>query len=365
MKIGIITFLSDNYGAALQAWALQRHLKSMGHEVYIISYRHALPSGVLKSYLGRTPFGTYTKWFGRFKKLRFDRFRLQHLNLTDQFYESIDELRREPPEADIYICGSDQIWNPNFAKSMSDQCAYWLDFGVPQTKKIAYAASFGVQRLRDQNLHAILSSYLKKFAAVGVREYQAIGIIEALGKEGAHWVPDPTLLLKADDYNELAKLPNKNRPYFFAYILGDRQDLIYKIKNFIHSEYNLQSRIPFIVKWWRDIRSAVFPTPQEWLGYIRESKFVVTNSFHGTIFSILYRKPFVTIPIAGKGSEMNDRIISLLERLGIEDRILWQYDEIKLKKLFETPVKWGGVEQRIEEWRKDAQVFLTRSIEGG
>ena len=385
MKIGIITFhWVNNYGAVLQAYALQTYLSQQGYDARIIDYIPDTPErryqkqfeGKLtrclkKSLTIRRPWlmphrmqdclkdwQSYRKdWRMVIKEWRFEKFRSRYLNRSRR-YDSFEELKMSPPLSDAYMCGSDQIWNPFFTAGGEGKptLSYFLDFGPVEVRRIAYAVSFGVTRYPQEALD-LISPCVSRFNAVSVRENSGRGILLLCGKENAGVMPDPTLLLTAKDYDRFYlpwQIPT--RKYIFFYALHAGQKTIEEIKNYVTNSLH------------RTIIDSGTPENSmmgitTWLKSIRSADSVVTNSFHGMIFSIIYRKPFIIIPVEGSQSGMNDRIYTLLEKTGLQDRMIEHYDENRINAVMAQTIDWNDVENRIASLRKDALDFFKRNLE--
>ncbi len=362
MKIGIITFhYADNYGAVFQTYALQTYLRSLGHEVGIIDYRSddILYGGRLRLSLSRRAIkaNIYALYIRLLNMRRgsaqgsegtgFDSFRKVFLAVSPRRYTSFAELRDDPPRCDAYICGSDQIWNPPIHVGVDP--AYYLDFAPAGRRRIAYAASFGRNDIEPE-YRAEMTRLLKKMDALSVREKNGADLVERFTGRSAAWHPDPTLLL--DDYDAITTAPAESG-YLFTYILREKE-WVEKANRLVADKLQAPVIDPHRKKM----------SPTEWIGYIRNAKFVVTNSFHGTVFSIIFGKPFVTVGLTGKKASLNDRMLSLLGRIGLDGRFLAAYDETTLLRLVETPVDWEAAHSRLKEWRAEAQRYLTGALGG-
>jgi coenzyme F420-reducing hydrogenase beta subunit len=384
MKIGIITFhWVDNYGAVLQAYALQTYLSQQGYDARIIDYTPNTPERQYqKQFEGKLTrclkqcltikrpwlmpkkirdclddWQSYRKdWRMVIKEWRFEKFRSRYLNRSRR-YDSFEELRMNPPLSDAYMCGSDQIWNPFFTAGGEGKptLSYFLDFGPVEVRRIAYAVSFGVTRYPQEALDLIYPC-VSRFNAVSVRENSGRGILLLCGMENVGVMPDPTLLLTAKDYDRFYlpwQLPKRNHIFFYALHAG--QKTIEEIKNYVTRSLH------------RDIIDAGTPENSmmgitTWLKSIRSADSVVTNSFHGMIFSIIYRKPFIVIPVEGSRSGMNDRIYTLLEKTGLQDRMIEHYDEKRIAAVMAKNIDWDTVEDRIASLRNDARDFFLRNL---
>ena len=186
MRIGIVTFWQsgDNYGQQLQCWALQRYLKGIGHEPFLIRYLYKEPlwRKCLKLMAKTVLVYPLLRWWRhrevrrmeavnrvKNKERRFEEFRKSHIYQTQRIYGSLKELRKDPPTADLYITGSDQVWHPVLLRRKDDR-AYWLDFGSDRIRRIAYAASFGSDQC-PLRLQAELTARLSRFDILGKRRY--------------------------------------------------------------------------------------------------------------------------------------------------------------------------------------------------
>jgi hypothetical protein len=326
----------DNYGQILQCYALQKYLRDAGHDAYLIRYDprndyvktplwakiiKALNPVVLAHYL------SYKKRLINDSKEKhnnprdFSVFRKRCIKQSERVYYSYDELDSDPPNADVYITGSDQVWNFSlpFERAKKRLKAYFLDFGSPEIRRVAYAASFGKETVNDDFVREI-SPLLKRFDYISVREKSGLAICRQCGIENAKWTPDPTLLLNIDDYRLLYKneqLVKPGKPYCLLYLLGNKinfsVDSVYqwaKEKNLevVYITGNAQI----------DKYKKVYATIPDWISLIDNTEYVVTNSFHGCVFSIIFHKQFIPIRLSGKYlSGMNTRLESLFELLGV------------------------------------------------
>jgi hypothetical protein len=259
----------------------------------------------------------------------FDDFRENYIKQSEKVYYSYDELVEEPPEADIYIVGSDQVWNfySTSLENIRPQLkAYFLDFGKRDNKRIAYAASFGKEKLNDEFIREI-SLLLKKFEYVSVREKSGLDICRLCGVDNAEWVPDPTLFLKAADYRALYMQELKtliDTPYCLLYMLNN--DCNFTIKSIYDWAERKKLAVIYVAANDRhDLYKKLYPTICEWLYLVDNAKYVITNSFHGSVLSIIFQKNFGIIPLIGDYIGMNSRFHALFEMFGFESRFI-DYD---------------------------------------
>ncbi len=345
MQIGVLTLWQskDNYGQMLQCYALQQFLREKGHEPYLISYRFikeerqytSLWKMLLKVYaiyplayvfgLGRDKKKLADEEFEKYcheKKRNFDGFLKKYINLS-KTYNDLDDLQKNPPVADCYVVGSDQVWAQLLSKP--ENSAFFLDFGDEKTKRIAYAASFSMNEY-PENLRTKLAENLSRLNAVSVRETQGIGICNSVGTKATK-VVDPTLLLGTKAFENItAKRMNSNQ-YAFVYQLNivspDEIRWTYARAYCSEKQWDMIATASSGYFEGREILKGakyVYPSIPEWLSLIRYSEIVITTSFHGIVFSILFRKNFVYVPLKGIHSGGNARVLNLLSDLKIEEK---------------------------------------------
>jgi hypothetical protein len=362
LKVGIITFhAASNYGAVLQAFALQVFLKQAGHSPFFIDYHYGITQKGLRKYIARTPRKTLSRWADVYRQYVFAQFRKQYLNLSDNSYLSADDLLENPPSADAYICGSDQVWNPSFLKNRKDELAFFLEFGAEEIRRIAYAASIGGSVIPD-NWKNRFSQHLNRFNFVSVRENVAVTALSSLSHTDIVWVPDPTLLLNREDYENNLTLNVREKSNVFSYILGRIvPPSVIQIRDYVCELLAAD----YVETYKRDSLGILVegvPDPCRWISLLRSSQFVVTNSFHGTIFSILFKRPFIVLPLNGPSASMNVRIISLLSRFGLEDRFITEFDSRLISELCTNEINWDLVDNKINAFREVGAEFLSKAL---
>jgi len=354
MRIGVMThwWSDDNYGQLLQCYALQKYLRDAGHDVYLIRYDmrgdyvrtplwkklfKALNPLLLCRFLAwQLKKRTRARLSALNRQRQFDAFRDEYIRQSAKTYTSYRKLAADPPEADAYITGSDQVWNPDFlcvANTDGPLRAFMLEFGSAATKRLAYAASFGKERLDDAVIQK-MAPLLQKFDYVSVREQSGVALCRQCGVD-AEWVPDPTLLLSADAYrglyNGAAPFPKPAGPYCLLYMLGNKH------------EFPLQK----VYEWSKDRGLAVvyvsgnaqhdkyaktYATIPQWLYLVDHAGYVVTNSFHCGVFSLLFQRRFGIVPLSGEAAGMNSRFDSLFARFGIAPRFITPEDMSALER---------------------------------
>lgn len=327
-KIGIVTYWksNSNYGQILQNYALQYFLKAMGHSPFLIKYNSSVKNSVKRKlihlfFLLLPPSKLFKSIFNRTKKVSidndsndrgFENFKKNHISSTDIEYD-INKLESNPPLADFYFCGSDQVWN-----CYND--GYFLQWGSKSIPKIAYAVSFGKTQISNEFKY-YLRKALKTFKVVAVREKSGLKICEESGRNDVIWRPDPTLLLNKNDYRKLTTtLKKPEKDYILLYMVGNKSSVdTAQIKNLAEKENLDIIYVPSMSR--EDSLPKTFPTINEWIHLFDHCKYVLTNSFHGTIFSIVFEKKFVVYNLSGVYSHMNTRIDSLLTELELKNRM--------------------------------------------
>lgn len=369
MKIGIITYHSaHNYGAVLQAYALQEYLLKKGHDVQIINYKikeienfyrlvkfkkskhksiNVARKGIktLKLHLFERQKLT--------RKKKFDDFINNNMNLTIPC-KTLAELRNADFDFDLMIAGSDQIWNRKHTKGLKP--AYFLDFGKKDAKRISYAASIGEDFIAEED-ELVFQRYLKNLDMISVREHKAIDLIQHLTPKKIEEVVDPTQLLEKEDYEKIKEDPKINKDYILVHKMGNPEEII-KVAKKVSEELNL----PIVHNmdkgtFKNEIALSKYMSPGEFLGCIENAKFVITSSFHATSFSLIYGKPFITMPFVGRAS----RMINLLKNLDLFNHYVENVDE--LKDLDSYNEDYEDIHKRMRKQRKNSEDFLKRAIE--
>ncbi len=317
-----------NYGASLQAYALMKYLVNCGHDVKIIDYKPDYLSNhynlcsinntnweknILTKIIylalkmpGRLP--------GLKRKKAFDHFTAKFLNKTEKRYESNEELKIDLPEADVYLCGSDQIWN-TLHKNGKDP-AFYLDF-VPEGKiKASYAASFATDTIADENKPMVVQK-VGRLDGIGVREKSGVELLKNLNIKKAVNVVDPAFLLTQEDWNILVEKEYKEN-YILVYDFDDSQ-LIKQIALNIRREkgYKIYSVNPGKLKY--ADQYFIYDGPETFVSLVKNARFIIGNSFHAAVFSIIYEKDFV---IVNRNEAINTRMRDLLDDLKLNNRLV-------------------------------------------
>ena len=367
MKIGILTLpLHTNYGGILQAYALQTVLERMGHEVKVINRNtdYKLPlwktplvysKRIIKNILGyKIPLFYEQKLIKEQPIIRqnTDRFIQRYIHTLN--VDNYTDLKAE--DFDAVVVGSDQVWNPRIPIAHGP---FFLDFAPPKSPRVSYASSFGVDHLPEQ-AEPYFRKWLAPFSAISVREQKGVEIVRQLtGKEAEH-VLDPTLLLTAAEWDCIAAKTQPRDHYLLLYDLLPSAKIIQFAKE-VASHLNLKIyRICRDSGTKQEIGITQFPTagPQDFLTLFKNSSYIVTNSFHGMVFSILFEKEFrVLIPETMKNG---GRISSLLQLLQLEQNAI---KESELKNLnIKHSTDYSKVNTLLRLSRKKSEDYLRRTL---
>ena len=336
MRVGILTFHdAQNYGAVLQAYALKKYIKKLGFDVSIVNYHHKnIPDG-----FPREP-----------NPERWDKFNLFIKELID-FEEKIctSEEDLEKLDFDYWICGSDQIWNTEITRGFNK--GFFLDFNT-KGKKISYAVSMGIPKLPEEH-ESDLKRSLNKIDEISVREESIREYTQNFTDKTVTRTLDPTLLLEPSDYDNLI-YENKNGEYVLIYALGPDERLS-KIAKQIANEKKVK-----IIELNDNKHDNYFceqisnAGPQEFLTLIKNAKAIVTNSFHGTIFSILFKKEFYTITRLNRNSRMEN----ILDIVDMRDRLIDKIEDIQQVKA----QNYDKAFKNLETEKKKSQEFLKNAL---
>ena len=328
MKLGILTFhAAHNYGAVLQAYGLLNYLSSLGHEVYVIDYRPdsirrgvnrgipALPKNPLK--LCKTLVEEFSIRKDRLKRFdKFEEFIIKELNLFP-----FDTVKLE--EFDRIFIGSDQVWNKSLLNNKFDPVYMGASFSA---RYVSYAASMGWYQVEDDDI-AVLKQYLSNFEAISVRETDTSTFLTEITGTNIHVTCDPTLLLKREEWTKLY-VPTNKKGYVLCYNLLNSNDCQALAEDLAKSKgLEIINLVPSVSK--KSPKSSCQSAgPKDFISYIMDAEYVVTSSFHGTVFSILFDKEFYSVGLSNYGG----RIRSLLRTIGLEDRMIVPKDLNNLSK---------------------------------
>ncbi len=375
LNIGIITIVHvNNYGAELQAFALQKKLNMLGFNAEIINYlfyknpkfkktKKSQPftkltlSQKIKEFLYPYVKSIKSIPYYKQKQLRDKKFSDFHKKYTkqSQVYNSIDALYKAQFKYDVYIVGSDQVWNPNTNTNIEP---YFLTFAPKNSLKLSYASSFGVNSIKD-NDKPYYKKLLDNLSFISVREKSGVQIVQETANKNGTWVVDPTFLLSKTEWSEFSVQPNINEPYLLMYVLTD-SNYIANLARQIAKEKGLKivriCKNAFVEDTSADVLNIVDAGPEDYVGLFSKASFVITTSFHGTCFSVNFNKPFYTV--LKKNKLNNSRQIDLLNDLGIEDRILYVDDAYPENK----DINFTDVNYKLKAKINESVAFLDNAI---
>lgn len=366
MKIKTITCQNvNNHGANLQAYALMHYLETLGNDVEIINYcpeyfKHFRPfvcsnpkfekNAIIKllylsaKFPGRVI--SYLKYLKSPRKANFELFRSKYYKLTDT-YESFDELKKNPPKADLYIAGSDQIWNTMMNNGKDP--AYYLQFAPKNSAKATYAASFSVSEIPNE-LKEQTKKYIDSIDFVSVREKSALAILEDLGIQKGCAVLDPVFLLDKNQWKELESDIYPDDSYVLVYDFEGTDT----VKNFT-VEYAKRNNLKIYSLYNNGYCDKSFADygPDVFLSLIKNAEFIVSNSFHATAFSLIYEKEFCVVK---RQEGINSRMVDLLDSVGISDRIVSDFREL-------SPIDYSKVKEKLDREIDSSKKYLDVVLE--
>ena len=370
MKIGIITwFTGPNYGTNLQAIALQYFLRNHGFEVNIINYE--VPPWQLKKEkkslikrLAHQPKKYAIKFLlkkyqneiaMRDKKLAAA---ISSNCILTAKIKNISELINVCNDFDLLICGSDQIWNPNWYDRF-----YFADYDGVVTRRISYAPSMGVNAIPDNVIREISRS-ISKFSFVSVRENKAAELLSPYTNKRPEVVVDPTLLLSKEDWNTIFQKRNSEKEkYILAFFLNDEKTHLKATRDFANKHHYKLVWIPYKGMTYMqnaDIRADA--GLEDLLNLIRYAEYIITDSFHITVFSIIFEKQFYTFQRFKENSftSQNVRVTNLLEMTNLQNRLI-PYQSVKINEKSEICYE-SHITKLKTEIEKSKQ-FLSKAIE--
>jgi hypothetical protein len=370
MKISVITLHTvKNYGSVLQTYATQYLLEKLGHEVEFVDFwrEFNIDSNLLKTSIAssktwnknsinRLMFNIIkTPSFARQKKL-FNGFLKRYINLTNRCYFSMQDLLKDVPQADVYCTGSDQIWNSNWNNGIIEP--FFLEY-VPEKKKcIAYAASFGKNVLEEWEKEKT-KQLLQKYHAISVREQSGLNILEDLGIKGCVHVLDPTLALNSADWSKITAPPVVKQKYVLVYQLNKNREFDNYAKNFAKNMGLKLIRLGFAFDhFFKPGKLICIPEVEEFLSLIKNAEYIITDSFHGTAFSMNFNKNFAVI----YPNHFSTRLQSILSLTDLENRVIDNYNDFCI---LEQQINYDNVNVILEKERKRTIDFIHNALSEG
>ena len=370
LKICGVTFdHTTNYGSCLQAYALQTVIEEMIVQDEPCRYE-LLPTAIIRQNDPKQPVSKELPWiwakkrilreFSHWRRKKFEQFETQNIHYADcSDSQQLPALNRE---YDAFVCGSDVIWNLSFTHA---DPIYFLAFA--EKYKFSYAASFGVCDIdhdfekwnSEKTPREVYKQYLPDLDQISVREKNSLDLIYELTGKEAKYVCDPVMLLTAEQWNSIIEKDNKRKDYIFAYSTYTSPNYLNFLKR-IHR----QTGLPIINVTW-DIKTAIqrmafiVPDPPKWLELLKNAKYVVTNSFHATVFSCIFHKSFFC-PMRNEqiiGTRI--RLYDILSTLGIDGRIYGNTPE----KIDLAPPDFTEADKRIQQFRENSLLYIHGNLE--
>lgn len=369
IETATLTWFSGNYGSIMQAFALQRTVMELGYCNHIINYvpnkweklaffcKSSARFVTLKAKIENKKIESkfLTREEINLKNKKFEEFYKKSLILTEMI-PAQKQMQSLNSQYRIFLCGSDQIWNPNYFKKCN-----FLDFVSDSNQKIAYAPSVGTTQLTE-NEKRKMKPYLERFDKISVREESSKSLIEGVVDKPVRVVCDPVFLLSREKWIKNMQLEVPEEKYILCYFLGDNPEYR-KTAERLQKSLNIKVKViptnPFGYDLGFETQKAV--GPKDWLSLLYSAKFVLTDSFHATAFSIIFNKSFYVLKRFSDTSSksQNSRIYHLLNMAGLGDRI-WQ-DNIDVSHIENDT--WKTVDEKMKVERETSLFWLKNALE--
>lgn len=371
--IGILTFYwADDYGAMLQTYALKTYLEKQGKHVEVIPYaplklrgRYQLipvnavyRGGKWKTYRDFRGFCWRLCFVRKFCRRRVSMCRFRKRYLTGKRpVESVQSLSLQPYE--VVFVGSDQVWNSENTFGLDDAYMGYVEKGEA-CRFVAYGASIGKASPPRREWKEFKNALDNNFTAVSFREREGADFAEWLLKRPIADVLDPVLLLDRREWGRLSKRP-QDKKYILLYITEPQEFMLQFTKELSESSGRpvIQLSLPFRRKQEKDFWFRMDAEPEEFIGYFQCASCVITNSFHGLAFSILFEKQFLVF----EHSAYHTRLKNLLEKFSLEQRLMRQDEMIDLSRMDEI-IDWRSVGKSLQEERKSSENFISEGMKG-
>ena len=363
-RIGILTMHRvQNYGSALQAYALQEYINRLGYDAELIDYifpngRHKQKRSLMKRIKS-----TLFKWAFCLsilrKNKRFARFYKAYYKCSERQFAHPEALMKYDYPYDILVTGSDQVWNPIHVLT---DTSFFLPFAHEHTPKVAYAPSFSVSSV-PEGFDAIIRPYVESYSHLSVREKSGLDIVSALTDKEVTMVCDPTLLLTKDDWTLLAEQSEikVSEPYILVYVLSyayNPYPAINAIIEKVQQELNLPLILldaPILDMKFKNARFIKDAGPAEFLYLVQHASFIITTSFHGTAFALNFGIPFYSV---------------IKDRSGFDTRMMDLIDAVEADRaiVYDRPIdrpltmEYADIAKRLEGMREHSQDYLKRSL---
>lgn len=373
MKIGILTHqLSGNYGGILQNFAMQKVLQNLGHIPVTIDYIKDIPWGIkILSIIKRTILkllkksklpirGWTTKAEERIIYKNTREFVEKYIKTTKQV--DISNIGKFDAAFDAVIIGSDQVWRYAY---MKQHILHFFGKSLGNTTSIiSYASSFGTDSWEMPNdVTEQCQKLIQKFSAVSVRESSGVHLCAQYLDVKAQHVLDPTMLISKDEYMGLLNRHDKKSKGIVTYILDqtpEKNKVISYISEYMgHQISSIATPLTYENAGSNQITKCIVPPIEDWLSGILNADFVVTDSFHGTAFSIIFNKPFIVIGNVSRGLS---RQISILEKLGLEDRLITKFDLDSILTIMKTSIDWDKINAILDREKEASIKFIVNGL---
>ncbi len=362
-KVGILTFhRAINYGALMQGYALQEALREVGQDAYMVDFRAKYIENAYRLLWGLQK-NSWTSWKRtirnipgvRSKKKKFRDFANRYLRLTKSCKSG--NIKDVTADFDALITGSDQVWNMDVC---GNERAYMLDFLDDSRRKCSYAVSIGGYKFNDEEL-----ALLNGFGKLSMREPSSSAYLAGETGREVNTNVDPTLLLGGEKWKTLVEPNQEKQEYIFLYSVHPQNHLVEEAKKLAAKEnlkiIHLHNRVKSELKESEEGVEVVFNlSPTEFLSYINHAKYVLTNSFHGTVFSIIFHKQFKS-ELETKGG-FNNRVWDLLQSLGLERRVLEPIAYYNEGATIQESVNWDDVETKLANLRKGSVEYIKNIV---
>jgi hypothetical protein len=366
-----LTWFTGNYGSIMQAFALQNEINDLGYNNQIINY---IPDKFEKLSFFCTSSARMITLKAKIenrkialsflsqnevkeKEKKFDEFNMHYLNLTDRISRQRD-MSQLTGKYNVFLCGSDQIWNPSYFKACN-----FLNFVPEDIKKIAYAPSVGASVLQGYERNR-MQPLLQRFRHISVREESSKKLIESMVEEPVQVVCDPVFLLSKDTWEQKLNLCRTNEKYILCYFLGDNPQYSISVK-LLEKSLGLKVKVIPTNSFGYKMGFETLKTvgPKEWINLIYGAELVLTDSFHATAFSIIFNKNFFVMKRFSDNSKrsQNSRIYHILDKTGLQGRI-WDNNAIEKINYDIKNVVWNEVNCRIAEYRDESEAWLKNAL---
>ena len=367
-KIEIVTLHRvKNYGSVLQAYATQEYIKRLGYETEIIDYypERQTKLGMLKRIKDQNKYLRKSKMLRLIARLlilpsykirfnTFEKFLKKHLDVTPNTYSTLEEINENLPIGDIYLTGSDQVWNSGWNGGIDK--VMFLDFkNIENKKKLSYAASFGKSSLEEWEKEQT-KQLLEKYDNISLRETSGVKICEDLGIKDTINVVDPTLLLSGEEWSKIASNKFENEEYILVYNLNRNKKIDNYAKNLSKQKGLKIKYLSYqLHEFYKKGKMYCNPEVEDFLGLIKNAKYVISDSFHATAFSVNFNTEFVIV-YPGKYST---RLQSILKILGLENRVAKDENDMSV---VDRNINFEKVNEKLIQEREKSINWLKNNL---